>query len=53
MTIALLILFLLSALVASESGAWRDGTETLSMIGLFDLRQALGGVSLLLLSQVA
>jgi hypothetical protein len=47
MTTALLILLLLSTLVASESGAWRDGTETLSMIGLFDLRQALGGVSLL------
>jgi hypothetical protein len=45
MTTALLILFLLSTLVASESGAWCD--ETLSMIGLFDLRHALGGVALL------
>jgi hypothetical protein len=47
MTTAVLLLLLLSTLVASESCASRDETETLRMISLFDLQQALDQIPLL------
>ena len=47
MTTAVLLLLLLSTLVASESCGSRDETETLRMIGPFDLQQALDEISLL------
>jgi hypothetical protein len=47
MTTAVLFLFLLSTWVASESCGWRDETEALRMIGLFDLQQAFDQISLL------
>jgi hypothetical protein len=52
MTIALLILFLLSTLVASESGAWRDGTRPLQMTGLVDAASSWQGFTPVFLDQV-
>jgi hypothetical protein len=45
MTTAVLLLFLLSTLVASESCGSRGETETLLTIDLFDLQQALDEIS--------
>jgi hypothetical protein len=52
MTIALLILSLLSILVASESGAWRDGTRPLQMTGPVDAVSSWQGFTPVFLDQV-
>jgi hypothetical protein len=52
MTIALLILFLLSTLVASETGAWSDGTRPLQMTGLVDAASSWQGFTAVFLHQV-